>query len=65
MDAALLRVRSTALFDLGAKGDWGLALDGVMATPELLAEAGPEELFREAVSVVRAQTGLSPSERKN
>jgi hypothetical protein len=43
----------------------GLELDGAVATPESLAQTGPEELFREAVVVVRAQTGLSAAERKN
>jgi len=48
-DAALLAGGvDRLLFDLGAKGDWGISLEGVMARPELLAEAGPEELFREA-----------------
>ena len=38
---------------------------GVAAGPELLAEAGPEELFREALAAVRRETGLSEEERKN
>jgi hypothetical protein len=43
----------------------GLEIDGVQATPDLLATAGPEELFREAVAAVKAECGLSETERKN
>jgi hypothetical protein len=42
-----------------------LAVDGSAAGPELLAEAGPEELFREALAAVQRETGLSEEERKN
>jgi hypothetical protein len=66
MDATLLRVEIDRLYvKWGLRGISGLELDGAEATPESLAEAGPEELFREAVAVVRAQTGLSAAERKN
>jgi hypothetical protein len=66
MDAALLRVEIDRLYvKWGLRAIVGLELDGVEATPESLAEAGPEELFREAVAIVRAQTGLSTAERKN
>jgi hypothetical protein len=40
-------------------------VDGSIAGPELLAEAGPEELFREALAAVRRETGLNEEERKN
>jgi hypothetical protein len=30
-----------------------------------MIERGPEELFREALAMVRAQTGLTDDERKN
>jgi hypothetical protein len=43
----------------------GLTVDGSTAGPELLAEAGPEELFREALAAVRRETGLNEEERKN
>ena len=43
----------------------GLNIDGVAATPDTLASAGPEELFREAVAAVKAECGLSETERKN
>lgn len=66
MDAALLRVEIDRLYvKWGLLGVSGLQLDGTEATPQLLAEAGPEELFREALALVRSQTGLSADERKN
>jgi hypothetical protein len=42
-----------------------LSVDGVEATPEVLLERGPEELFREALAAVRREAGLSEEERKN
>jgi hypothetical protein len=66
MDGALLRVEIDRLFvNWGLRAIAGLELDGVEATAESLAEAGPEELFREAAAIVRAQAGLSAAERKN
>jgi hypothetical protein len=66
MDAVLLRVDIDRLYvKWGLIGVSGLELDGVEATPELLAESGPEDLFREALLLVRSQTGLSAEERKN
>jgi hypothetical protein len=66
MDAALLRAEIDRLYvNWGLQGVTGLQLDGAEATPESLAEAGPEELFREALAAVRAETGLSETERKN
>ena len=66
MDAALLRVEVERLYlACGLRGVSGLELDGVVATPESLAEAGPEELFREALHAVRTQMGLNEAERKN
>lgn len=43
----------------------GLTVDGMDATPELIAEKGPEELAREIVNAIKSQCGLSESERKN
>jgi hypothetical protein len=37
----------------------------VAATPDSLADIGPEALFQEAAALVRSQTGLSAEERKN
>lgn len=66
MDAALARAQIDRLYvSWGLQGIAGLKVDGVEATPEILAEAGPEELFREAVGLVRGETGLDEAERKN
>ena len=66
MDAGLLQAEIERLYVMwGVKAVSGLAIDGAMAGPELLAEAGPEELFREALAAVRRETGLSEEERKN
>jgi hypothetical protein len=66
MDAALLQTEIDRLFlTWGLRTVSGLELDGADATPELLAEAGPEDLFREALAAVRAETGLTEAERKN
>jgi hypothetical protein len=43
----------------------GLEVDGAPATPDLLACAGPEDLFREAVTAIKSECGLSEAERKN
>ena len=43
----------------------GLIIDGVDATPESLVACGPEDLVREAATLVRSQLGLSEDERKN
>lgn len=66
MDAALLNAEISRLYlTWGLREISGLLLDGVSATPETLAESGPEELFREALAAVQAETGLSEAERKN
>ncbi len=66
MDAALLRAEIDRTYlSWGLREIAGLEVDGVPATPETLVEAGPEELVREALAAVRAETGLSEAERKN
>jgi hypothetical protein len=66
MDAGLVRAEIDRLYlAWGLRAVSGLELDGRPASPDLLAEAGPEELFREALAAVRAQTGLTDDERKN
>jgi hypothetical protein len=66
MDAALLEVEIERLYVLwGLREVSGLEVDGAPATPESLAESGPEDLFREALAAVRAAAGLSDAERKN
>lgn len=66
MDAALARAEIDKLWVMwGLRGISGLDLDGAAASPELLAESGPENLFREALAAVRAEAGLTEAERKN
>lgn len=66
MDAALIQAEIDRLYlKVGLRGVTGLQVDGAAATPESLVEAGPEELFREAVAAVKAETGLSEDEVKN
>ena len=66
MDSALLRAEIERLFVMwGVKAVSGLTVDGAIAGPELLAESGPEGLFREALALVRKETGLNEEERKN
>jgi hypothetical protein len=66
MDAAILQGEIDRLFvRWGLRAVEGLIVDGEAATPESLAEAGPERLFREALEAVRAEVGLTPDERKN
>lgn len=66
MDAALLEVEIERMYvKWGLREVTGLEVDGSAATPESLAEAGPEDLFREALTAVRAAAGLSDTERKN
>src|SRR4051812_3638845 len=66
MDAGLLKAEIDRMFLLwGLIGVSGLILDGAEATPETLVERGPEELFCEALTAVRRETGLTDIERKN
>jgi len=66
MDAALLEAQINRLHLIwGLQAVSGLVLDGKDATPESLTDTGPEELFREALELVRKHTGLSEAERKN
>lgn len=66
MDAGLLRAEVDRIYlAWGLKAIEGLVVDGRQADPALLADSGPEELFCEAVAAVRAETGLTETERKN
>ena len=66
IDAALLTSEIDRLYALwGLREVRGLEVDGEAATPESLAAAGPEDLFREAVAAVKAECGLTETERKN
>jgi hypothetical protein len=66
MDAGLAQAEIERLYVMwGVNEISGLVIDGQPATPELLAATGPEELFREALVLVRSETGLNEEERKN
>jgi hypothetical protein len=66
MDAALLEAEIDRIYLLwGLREVAGLQIDGLPATPESLAAAGPEDLCREAAEAVRSATGLTQAERKN
>jgi hypothetical protein len=66
MNATLLRLEIERMYvKWGVVDIAGLELDGVAATPESLAAAGPEELFREALHLVLRETGLNAEQRKN
>ena len=66
MDAGLLAAEIDRIYVMwGLKEITGLEVDGVTATPEILADYGPEELYREALSAIKQQCGLSEAERKN
>jgi hypothetical protein len=66
MDAALVQGEIDRTYlSWGLQSVDGLELDGKPATAELLAEIGPEDLFREALQAVKAETGLTEAERKN
>ena len=66
LQAALLSAEIDQLYvNWGLLELIGLEVDGVGATPEMLASAGPEDLFREALSAIKAECGLTEDERKN
>lgn len=64
--AALLSANAERVyFEWGVAKVEGLLVDGVPATPASVLEAGPEELVREALALVKAECGLTEEERKN
>jgi hypothetical protein len=66
MDAALVQAEIERLYVAwGLRAVSGLVIDGRHASPETLFGDAPEELFREALAAVRAETGLSEEQRKN
>jgi len=66
MEASLLGAEIDRLYlRWGLEEVLGLELDGAAATAESLIESGPEELFLEALTAVRAECGLVENERKN
>jgi hypothetical protein len=66
MDATLLALEVDRAYVLwGVREIMGLEVDGVPATPQSLAEAGPEALFREALTAVRGICGLAGARGAN
>ena len=66
LQAALLSAEIDRLYvTWGLQELTGLEVDGVMATPDVLVNSGPEDLFREIVAAIKAECGLSEPERKN
>jgi hypothetical protein len=66
MEASLLGAEIDRLYmRWGVEEIRGLTLDGVPATVDALVEGGPEELFFEALTAVKAECGLDENERKN
>jgi hypothetical protein len=66
MEASLLGAEIDKLYLVwGIEAIGGLELDGERATAKLLIDRGPEELFHEALAIVKAECGLGEEERKN
>lgn len=66
VEASLLSLEVERLYlEWGLEWVSGLELDGSAATPQTLAERGPEELCREMIQAIKAECGLSEEERKN
>ncbi len=66
VEASLLSLEVERLYlEWGLESVSGLELDGSAATPQTLAERGPEELCREMIQAIKAECGLSEEERKN
>ena len=65
MEASLLGAEMDKLYlAWGLEEVRGLSLDGVAATPESLVERGPEALVHEALGAIKAECGLTETERK-
>jgi hypothetical protein len=66
MEASLLGAEMDKLYlAWGLEEVRGLALDGEAATPGALVERGPEALVHEALAAIKAECGLTETERKN
>jgi hypothetical protein len=66
IEASLLGAQLDRLYiEWGLEAVHGLHIDGELATPASLLERGPEELFLEALTAVKAECGLNEQERKN
>jgi hypothetical protein len=66
MEASLLAAEIDRVYVVwGLDEIRGLQLDDAPATTQKLIDAGPEELFLEALAAVKAECGLSETETKN
>lgn len=66
IEASLLGAQLDRLYiEWGLDEIRGLELDGEAATPQLLIDKGPEDLFQEALNAIKSECGLNEQERKN
>ncbi len=66
IEASLLGAQLDRLYiEWGLEEVRGLDIDGEPATPEILVDRGPEQLFREALAAVKAECGLTEDQKKN
>jgi hypothetical protein len=66
IEASLLGAQLDRLYiQWGLEEIRSLELDGEPATPQLLIDKGPEDLFQEILSAIKSECGLNEQERKN
>ncbi len=66
LEAALVAAEIDRVYlSWGLRRIEGLTVDGEQATPDLVAEQGPEGLCREVVAAIKAECGLTAAETKN
>ena len=66
IEAGLISAEIDRLYlDWGLREVRGLEIDGEPAVPQSLGDQGPEELFLEALRLVKHACGLSENEAKN
>jgi hypothetical protein len=66
IEASLLGAQLDRLYiEWGLEEIRALELDGEPATPQLLIDKGPEDLFQEILAAIKSECGLNEQERKN
>jgi len=66
IEASLLGAQLDRLYiQWGLEEIRALELDGEAATPQLLIDKGPEDLFQEILTAIKSECGLNEQERKN